>query len=65
MNMLFGNRSENQILMKGLLDKLAAKHRGRLYMYYTVDKLEDPDRVLNPAYKPGPKQLDLDITEQP
>ncbi|CAD2216175.1 Oxidoreductase FAD-binding domain/Oxidoreductase NAD-binding domain containing protein, putative [Angomonas deanei] len=64
MRCLFANRSENKILLKGMLDEKARKHKDRLQMFYTVDKLDDPNTIPNPAYTKG-KRLDLDIDAQP
>ncbi|ESL12099.1 cytochrome-B5 reductase [Trypanosoma rangeli SC58] len=43
LSLLFANRSENRILLKGLLDKLARENSHRLKVYYTVDALQDED----------------------
>ncbi|CAD2216176.1 Oxidoreductase FAD-binding domain/Oxidoreductase NAD-binding domain containing protein, putative [Angomonas deanei] len=64
MRCLFANRSENKILLKGMLDEKARKHKDRLQMFYTVDKLDDPNTIPNPAYTKG-KRLDIDISAQP
>lgn len=64
LRMLFANRSENKILLKGMLDDKARKHRDRLKIFYTVDSFDNPEMVVNPVYKKG-KPLDVSHVDQP
>ncbi|KAG8343064.1 putative cytochrome-b5 reductase [Trypanosoma vivax] len=43
LSVLFANRSEDKILLKGMLDEKARKFADRFKVYYTVDGLENPD----------------------
>ncbi|CBH18625.1 NADH-cytochrome b5 reductase, putative [Trypanosoma equiperdum] len=47
LSLLFANRSENKILLKGMLDGTAKKHADRLSVHYTVDMLENPQSDYN------------------
>ncbi|EAN94143.1 putative cytochrome-b5 reductase [Trypanosoma cruzi] len=47
LSLLFANRSENKILLKGMLDKLSQEHSHRLKVYYTVDSIENEDGSYN------------------
>lgn len=38
--LLFGNRSEDQIIFRDELDALAAKHQGQFFVYHTLSKPE-------------------------
>lgn len=64
LSMLFANRSENKILLKGMLDEKAKEHSDRLQIFYTVDNFDDPNMVTNPVYKKGAK-LTVDVASQP
>lgn len=64
LSMLFANRSENKILLKGMLDEKAKKHKDRLQIFYTCDSFDDPNMIPNPAYRKG-APLKIDITQQP
>ncbi|CCD15410.1 unnamed protein product [Trypanosoma congolense IL3000] len=43
MALLFANRSENKILLKGMLDDAAKKYSNRFKVHYTVDMIENPE----------------------
>ncbi|RNF27323.1 cytochrome-B5 reductase [Trypanosoma conorhini] len=43
LSLLFANRSENKILLKGLIDKLARENSHRFKVHYVVDALHDPE----------------------
>lgn len=63
LHLLFGNRSENKILLKGMLDKRAVEFKDRLKVYYTVDKLDDVENTVpNPVFKTG-APLNIDTTK--
>lgn len=65
MRLLFANRSENTILLKGMLDEIERKHKDRLQLYYCVDRLQNHDLALDPAYKKGPNRLQLNSCDRP
>lgn len=64
LNVLFANRSENKILLKGMLNEKAKKHKDRLQIFHTVDNFDDKNMICNPMYKKG-KPLKIDVTTQP
>ncbi|KAK7198145.1 cytochrome-b5 reductase [Novymonas esmeraldas] len=64
LTMLFANRSENKILLKGMLDEKVRQHKDRLQIFYTVDNFDDPDMITNPVYKKG-AALKVDVASQP
>ena len=40
LSLLFGNRTERKVLLKGMLDKLSAASDGRFKAFYAVDRVE-------------------------
>lgn len=65
MTMLFANRSENKILLKGVLDAKSKEFKDRLKVYYVIDKVQNPDIRANPVFVKSRKVLDLDLTTLP
>ncbi|KEG14335.1 cytochrome-B5 reductase [Trypanosoma grayi] len=47
LSLLFANKSENKILLKGMLDKKAVEFADRLKVHYTVDAVENPENNYN------------------
>lgn len=43
-SLLFANRSESKILLRGMLDAFAVQFADRFKVHYTVDKAEDPEK---------------------
>lgn len=43
LSLLFANRSENKILLKGVIEEKVLKHADRFKAHYTVDTLENPN----------------------
>ncbi|KAG5470225.1 hypothetical protein LSCM4_02919 [Leishmania orientalis] len=64
LSMLFANRSENKILLKGMLDEKAREHKDRLQIFYTVDTFDDANMISNPVFKKG-VPLKVDVESQP
>ncbi|ORC87306.1 putative cytochrome-b5 reductase [Trypanosoma theileri] len=43
LSLLFANKTENKILLKGMLEEKARKFQNRFKLHYTVDALENPE----------------------